>query len=412
MCLIAIAPKGTEKYSDKFINAVKTGASTNKDGYGYCAKYSNLEVINFKKGFTDIEELLKAVKELNLTKDDELIIHCRTGNKGEIADYNCHPFIISDKQSEILELEGISINPLMVHNGTFFKYWEVNSIYSDTYHFVKQFMCIPEFIELIKRDENLFKNVFDDTIKINKLAFMFPDHDIITINDFIVDEGYKFSNKSYISTVFKDVSGKTTETKALMTLEDIFKQDDISLFSERNAYGIPVCEWTVDEIYFEKKESYSGRLLRIMLPLKELTENKYDYYWCKEINDDVISGKIDHNSILRASCYMLYKHEVKSTATILPLDPYKVKYTDYASLVIEDYTTSKNQMKKILKAFQNTKDTDSKIRIKGMKGMIDRSAALLYLKLNNHILKDSYIRNVQMPVKKIVKKESNLEMAL
>jgi len=406
MCLIGIAGKGTDKYSDKFINAIKTGAVNNKDGYGFCAKYDGVELVSFKKGYTDIDILLEDVKKLNLTINDELIIHSRRGNKGKLTDYNCHPFVLSDKQNEILELEGTSADVLMVHNGTFFKYSNAGSDYSDTYHFIKQFMCIPEFINLLKRDKTLFCSIFDITLSTNKLAFMFPDHDIITIGDFIEDEGYKFSNKCYLDVKIEDVGGKTTESKNknLKTMAELFATDSTSEFSARNAFGIPVNQWTIGEIYFEKKESYTTRLLRLMINPEEDFYISGDYYWGKEIDDSVINGKKTYNECGIATCHMISKGELRNTVTILPLNQYRTKYADYATLLCENYASSKNQMKKVLKGFLNSAE-DGMVTIKGMKGPLNRDAVLLYLKLHNHVLKDSQIRNIK--IGPVVKQKSN-----
>lgn len=395
MCLIAIAGKGTDKYLEKFINAVKTGAINNKDGYGYCSKYANLELINFKKGYKNIDDLLKDVKALNLTKDDELIIHSRTGNKGVISDFNCHPFQLSDKQDEIIELEGVGGLPVMVHNGTLFKYWESKSDFSDTYHFVKQFMCIPEFIQLLKRDKDLFASIFSLNIGYNKLAFMFPDHDIVTLGEFTDDEGYKFSNDCYKSKDIKDIGGKTSHNCSVVH-KDKNSSDSIR---NNNAFGIPLSHWTIGEVYFELKDGHRNNIpIQVMIDPKTDFYTKDEYYWGVEIDKDVISGKTKFEDLRYKRCHMIYKSQLSLSIPILPLDKFKVKYTDYATLLLEDYTVSKNQMRKLLKAYENSKSEDTKITVKGIKGKVDKSAVILYLKVYNNVLKSDKVRNILIPI--------------
>src|SRR6185369_16073096 len=118
MCLIAISPKGTKKYSELFIKGIENGGKTNDDGYGFACKYANCQIVYHKKGFKTVPELIAAIKAMELSEEDELIVHCRTGNRGDISKFNCHPYVVSDKQSEIIELEGINTElGVMMHNG-------------------------------------------------------------------------------------------------------------------------------------------------------------------------------------------------------------------------------------------------------------------------------------------------------
>jgi predicted glutamine amidotransferase len=210
MCLIIVAPKGTNKYSELIDSAINNGAESNDDGYGYAVKFNSDSRVYISKGFTEVDKLKESIKSKQLTLEDELVIHFRIGTSGKKDANNCHPFVLSESQGEILTLEGFVDKPIVAHNGVFGAYTNNNSDYSDTYHFVKGFMGVPELINILKRDDELFKALFDKVINTNKLAFLFPDRDFTTIGNFISDEGYLFSNGGYNDYRVKNVGGKET----------------------------------------------------------------------------------------------------------------------------------------------------------------------------------------------------------
>lgn len=195
MCLIAIAPPGTSKYSKFFLDALECGASTNKDGIGIAWRKGGSTEIKYKKGIKN-EDYVTEIKKLGLIDEDTLIVHFRYISAGTVTKENCHPFVLSRKQEEILSLEGIAKEGLVFHNGTMEYYTTDKSKFSDTYHFVKKFMCIKEIQDILKRDTEEFTALFSSRLNSGRFAFMFPTKDIY-LGDFIKDEGYIFSNIGY-----------------------------------------------------------------------------------------------------------------------------------------------------------------------------------------------------------------------
>jgi hypothetical protein len=206
MCLISVAPKGSDKYSEFFIGSIKNGFNGNTDGSGFAIKYPDGRIY-IAKGFFKWDDLIKSYKEQEAPEDSEVIVHSRIGTSGEINDVNCHPFIISEKQSDILSHSVFTDKPVVAHNGIFYSYTERGSLYSDTYHYVKRFLSIPEVIALLKRDEVIFEDLFSTKILSNKLAVLFPDSDLVLLGDFKEDQGYKFSNGGYCNVRIRNVGG-------------------------------------------------------------------------------------------------------------------------------------------------------------------------------------------------------------
>ena len=202
MCLISVAPKGTAKYNKQIEGFVEKGMSTNTDGSGFMYKKNGSDVINIDKGYYDAEEMLSVLKGLKLALNDELVIHHRIGTSGEKNVTNMHPFLLSDTDIVLGASKGAFNYPAMAHNGVFNGYSDWQSLYSDTYHFIKEFMSIPEFVTLLKRDSRLFSDSFKSVISYNKLAFLFPDRDLVLIGAFTEDEGYYHSNQGYKDYVY------------------------------------------------------------------------------------------------------------------------------------------------------------------------------------------------------------------
>lgn len=200
MCLISVVPKGIEKNKEKLKGFIKNGMSTNTHGSGYAIKKNG--IIYLKKGFRDADQLLESICNHNLSLEDELIIHHRTGTSGKQNDINMHPFIVSGDEEVVKITEANEIDsPVMAHNGVFYSYSDHQSDYNDTFHFVNKFVYIPELLSLLKRDPKCWESVFKSVISSNKLAFLFPDRDLQLIGEFKEEDGYFHSHNGYKSYV-------------------------------------------------------------------------------------------------------------------------------------------------------------------------------------------------------------------
>lgn len=202
MCLITAIPKGKVKYSKDLEGFIKEGMSSNTDGSGFMYKRDGENVVNIDKGYRSPESILKAIRDLDLQIKDELVIHHRIGTSGAKNEINMHPFVVSDNALVLQTIKGAVNLPVMAHNGVFSEYSDYQSPYSDTYHFVNQFMSIPEITSLVKRDTKTYQKIFGRLMSYNKLAFLFPDRDMILIGNFTEDDGNYHSNGGYKTFVY------------------------------------------------------------------------------------------------------------------------------------------------------------------------------------------------------------------
>lgn len=215
MCLIAVAPKGTDKYSEFFLNAIRKASISNTDGIGYSFKRaSNKNKVWISKGFKDIDRFIDLLKSKKLKSSDELVVHLRIGNKGAKTAAMCHPFVVSNKPDEILiNNQYVSMNTIC-HNGTFFDYSINDSQFSDTFFFTKDFLSVPELDTLIRRDKDIFAKTFKNILKTNRVAIIFSGNSpMITLGEFFSDgpeesqKKYLFSNESYKRDRYSNVGG-------------------------------------------------------------------------------------------------------------------------------------------------------------------------------------------------------------
>ena len=207
MCLISIAPEGTDKYSKEFIDALRHGASCNRDGSGYSILRKDAKEVTFNKGFFDIAKLLQAIENEKLTKNDILVVHHRIGTHGLKTKENCHPYCLDDPS----KISGTTTNGVVSHNGVLSVFTNMRefgsegpmdvktSEFSDSYMFVKYFISVPEISSFWKRDPIYFKQLFKSFLEGNRVAFLTPEG-LFLSGDFVKQEGgYLHSHGGYCS---------------------------------------------------------------------------------------------------------------------------------------------------------------------------------------------------------------------
>ena len=277
MCLIAVAPKGTQKYSEFFLDGIRQAATTNTDGIGYTFKRdAEKSRVWISKGFKDVEKFIKALKNKRLRDNDELIVHLRIGNKGAKSIEMNHPFVLSSIQEEILTNDTYIKGSTMCHNGTLFDYSKHNSDFSDTYFFVKDFMSVPEIQNFLKRDSKQFAVVFKEILKTSRFAFLWNgNYPLTTLGEFKEKDGYYFSNESYKKRVF-NVGGVEYDYDSpeywnrMNNNHSVSNHNSFSNFRNRNQNAIEAAnkKWDSDDFAIEaeeKEELYKQRPKSITL---------------------------------------------------------------------------------------------------------------------------------------------------
>ncbi len=201
-------PKGTSKKGKKVEAFIQKGLNSNTDGSGIMWKKNGTKFVHIKKGLKTFDDIIEAIEKAKLTEEDELVIHHRIGTCGETTALNTHPFLVSEDIKTMENIAGKFSLPAMAHNGVFYSYSSKNSRYNDTFHFVNEFLALPGLMTLLKERPKEFKDLFDTKIARNKLAFLFPDRDLLTVGDFVMDEGYLHSHEGY-KVATHDVGGSS-----------------------------------------------------------------------------------------------------------------------------------------------------------------------------------------------------------
>lgn len=226
MCLAIVAPMGTDKSSKFLVDAIREGSRNNGDGMGFAYKRNSTKKVFLSKGYSSVDKLIEAIYSKKLKEQDELIVHARIGNKGEVNSQMCHPFVCSKDDEEVKMLEGFVDKPVLIHNGTFYKYSIHNSRYSDTFFFARDFMSIKGVQNFLKEDKDSFKKLFEDHIETSRVALLFPDDtSLITLGNFIEEQGYLFSNKGY-KEYTRNIGGYEYDTYSTSKSESPWGDDD------------------------------------------------------------------------------------------------------------------------------------------------------------------------------------------
>ena len=345
MCLITIAPKGKSKDINKLKTFIENGMSSNTDGSGFMYKREGTTTIGVKKGFFKSNDIIEAIENLNLKDNDELVIHHRNGTSGKASAENTHPFYLHKNHDVIVNTNALIEVPAYVHNGIMTLY-QANPDFSDTYSFVSFYLGEPEFLSLLQNKTPLFEDIFSSIIKHQKLAFLFPERDLLMLGNFIEDDGYYHSNTGYKFSYY-DRGGwgyeyytpvRTTSTTSSIKehsdnvakekinnknkLKDILKFDNeqITLNSLNYDHFKFIHKRSLNDVYFiiedYKMNDVSGiTLIREDLPTSRIQTNWYTFI---------------------------------KTYYYIPKDSYKEFYEQYMDLEL-NLNKSKNTLKKINK---------------------------------------------------------------
>lgn len=190
MCIIVAKPEGIDFPSDAIL---ENCFNTNSDGAGFM--FARGKEVRIRKGFMTFEDFIEALKAEDIKKYEACVMHFRIGTQGGNTKPNCHPFPIPCTDENVGKLSYES--PIgMVHNGIINLCYS-NDGMSDTMHYaidvvtplyrlVKSFMYNEEALDLL------------ETTCESKLCFLNGLGDIVTVGDFIEDDGILYSNTSYL----------------------------------------------------------------------------------------------------------------------------------------------------------------------------------------------------------------------
>ena len=148
MCVIVHKERGIDVPSEEVFQKC---FNKNPDGSGILIHRKDTNLCEIHKGYMNFEDFKKALKGLNITKDDDAAFHFRITTSGGTSPENCHPFPISNK---VDDLKATRINtPLaFVHNGVLGSGDDTDKI-SDTQVFIRDVLSRPEIKDNLTNSE-------------------------------------------------------------------------------------------------------------------------------------------------------------------------------------------------------------------------------------------------------------------
>jgi predicted glutamine amidotransferase len=207
MCLIIVKNKGVN-LTEKLDNSIINSFNCNRDGFGYAFKRDKQEIVCFKKGFKNPEEIINSIKEQQLSKNDILVVHARMGTSGKKGEINCHPFIGYPSYSNLIQgTIDIYGSPIIFHNGVISEYYKMGDDKCDTNSFVETvFTDNSENRKLLySNPETFFKDFENGRHNNTKLAILFSGslRNIYLNGTFVTDaeSGLVFSHGGYCTTL-------------------------------------------------------------------------------------------------------------------------------------------------------------------------------------------------------------------
>jgi len=148
MCVIVYKERGKEIPNSEIIEKC---FHKNPDGSGILLHRRGTKLLEIHKGFMKLDDFKTALSELNVTKDDDLVLHFRITTSGGTSPENCHPFPIS---SNVDDLKATRLNTRMafVHNGILGK-GDTELKISDTQLFIRDIISRTEICNHLDNDE-------------------------------------------------------------------------------------------------------------------------------------------------------------------------------------------------------------------------------------------------------------------
>lgn len=202
MCIIAAKVSGVSIPSEELFHNMW---SINSDGAGFMYTKNNRVII--EKGFMKFKDFMKRINALSSEIDTTatpMVFHFRITTHGGTRPENTHPFPITDNLSSLKKLRSNSVIGV-AHNGII-PITPRKGI-SDTMEYIVSQLAplhraMPNFLSN-KDALLLIKNAIE-----SKMAFLTASGRIVTIGNFIEEDGILYSNDSYLGYArYRSLSG-------------------------------------------------------------------------------------------------------------------------------------------------------------------------------------------------------------
>ena len=193
MCIIAAKPQGVKPPS---MDVFEECFSNNAHGAGFMILRPGAKTIDLQKGFMKFKDFKKAFYKANVTEDDQAVFHFRISTSGLIDQGNCHPYIVSDKDSQLRQTKARVRGMAFAHNGVISELNGVDKKLNDTQLFAKWYLSDPVLMDNIF-ESNTLQDLVEGYIGSSKFAIMQPGKTMLLLGKFIEDDGMLYSNSTY-----------------------------------------------------------------------------------------------------------------------------------------------------------------------------------------------------------------------
>lgn len=188
MCIIAYAKNGVKIEE----NVIRTMFEGNPDGAGVMWKPLDGGNVKIRKGFMDVESLLKAWNKIPV--ECEKAIHCRIATSGKISKGCCHPFPVRPK-TDMMKKAVDKCYMALMHNGVISQCTPksgMKATCSDTMVFAAKY--------LYPLQKQIDKECIQDLLEsfaASRLLIMRANAPTIMLGNWVEDKGVYYSNTSY-----------------------------------------------------------------------------------------------------------------------------------------------------------------------------------------------------------------------
>jgi hypothetical protein len=207
MCIIAVKDSGVDMPTNQTIRIM---FQKNPDGAGYMIQRNGKGAINIKKGFHNIPDFMAAIKELDVKKEDILVMHFRIETSGGISDAMCHPFVAHEDPlvANITEIETELL--CFAHNGIMRDLNGQSKEFSDTSLFAQDYLSC-DHIQKGLYESVAIQDMIEKYIDDSRLSILHPEKGLLLIGDWIGEGDLFYSNKNYKETTYGyDYSGRNS----------------------------------------------------------------------------------------------------------------------------------------------------------------------------------------------------------
>ena len=191
MCIICVSRSGIRQPGEATIRAMFLN---NPHGAGYM--YARDGWVTIHKGFMDLDDYLRAIREEHFTVSDNVVYHFRISTQAGVSPEMTHPFPLSNRPARLRKLY-LRFRVGVAHNGVIpLTSDPSNERYSDTAIFITDYLSHIIRRRADLRDQRVLDSIFQ--IAQSRFAIMDGGGYIATVGKFIDERGLLFSNASYL----------------------------------------------------------------------------------------------------------------------------------------------------------------------------------------------------------------------